>query len=69
MAAKKRPTPSSGPQIKSAIEIKVPRLGAKGRALRNKIKAALDSIPTDVLEQHETFVVRANDVGGFHSKE
>jgi hypothetical protein len=63
MAAKKYPKGPQGQEIKPAIEITVPKLGAKGLALRNKIKAALDNIPTDVLEQNETIIVRADSEG------
>jgi hypothetical protein len=63
MAADKRRKGSRGPAVKPAIEITVRKRGAKGQALRDKISAALNNIPTEVLEQNETIVVRADSEG------
>jgi len=67
MAARKK---RKGPVLRHAVEISVdvPH-GITATASRKRIKAALDLVPTDVLEAGETIVVTANFEGNNKPKE
>jgi hypothetical protein len=61
MAKKNAPR---SPKIKYAIEIKIPKRGAKGNKLIEKISSAIDQalkqVPLEVLESSETIVISTN---------